>query len=277
MGEGSAADADRALKRPRRLPTLEVATSQLLVYLRDPEIPDQRILSLLQLDVALSSTVLAVANSPFYGLQRRVDSLHQALRILGFNALRNLIYAATIQRLFRGGRICSNFDAKCLWYHASTTGAAARRLALQVGGVDPQQAFLAGLLHDIGHIVAIQIDRDAYCGVIGQRHEAWLAAEVEAFGLDHAALGAEALRFWRFPDWAVALVAEHHAPVVDAGPDTALLRVCQLADSLSGTLAGSFELDLPAETLARRAAAAGVAESTVETVRAQVLLECPAI
>ncbi|TVQ49040.1 MAG: HDOD domain-containing protein [Gammaproteobacteria bacterium] len=277
MDDRCTAGDSGARQRPRRLPTLEVATSQLMVYLRDPEVSDQRVLSLLQLDVALSSTVLAVANSPFYGLPRRVDSLHQALRILGFDALRSLIYAATIQRLFRQGRICPGFDAKCLWYHASTTGAAARRLALHVGGLDPQQAFLAGLLHDIGHIVEIQMDRDAYCSVLEQRDEAWLPAEVEAFGQDHAALGAEALRLWRFPDWSVELVAGHHAPVAATRPDAALLRVCQLADSLSGSLPGSFERDLVPEALGACAAALGIAESRLDALRAQVLLECPPI
>ncbi len=277
MDDTPSAVATGAGGRPRRLPTLEVATSQLMIYLRDPDVSDQRVLSLLQLDVALSSTVLAVANSPFYGLPRRVESLHQALRVLGFNALCNLIYAATIQRLFRQGRICSGFDAKCLWYHASTTAAAARRLALHVGGIDPQQAFLAGLLHDIGHIVEIQMDREAYCSVLGQAPEAWLLAERGAFGEDHTRIGADALRLWRFPDWAVELVASHHTPVVDAGPEAALLRVCQLADSLSAGLPGSFERDLSPELLGSRAAALGLTEALVETVRAQVLLECPVI
>lgn len=262
--------------RPRRLPTLEVATSQLLVYLRDPNVSDRRVLSLLQMDVALSSTVLAVANSPFYGLPRRVDSLHQALRVLGFDALRNLIYAATIQRLFRQGRICADFDAKCLWYHASAAGAAARRLALHVGGVDPQQAFLAGLLHDIGHIVEIQLDRAAYCRVLAHDQDGFLQAEQEAFGEDHAALGAEALAAWRFPDWSVELVARHHAPVSEEDHDgTRLLRICQLADSLSADLPGSFDRDLPPAILQSRAAALGISETVIDSVRTQVLNECP--
>jgi putative nucleotidyltransferase with HDIG domain len=253
-------------------------------YLRDPDVSDQRVLGLLNQDVALSSTVLAVANSPFYGLPRRVESLHQALRVLGFDALRNLIYAATVQRMFKQGRICEGFDAKCLWYHATTTGAGARRLALHLRGVDPQRAFLAGLLHDVGHIVEIQLDRAAYCATLemaaraeGAGGAGFLAAEREHFGADHTELGASALETWKFPDWAVAVVAGHHQAQASPPRDDQgmLLAICQLADALSATLAGSFDLDLGGHSVAEQAASLGLEMSVVNEVREQVELECP--
>lgn len=276
-----AVDASR--QRARRLPTLEAATGELLFYLRDPNVSDQRVLALLRLDVALSSTVLAVANSPFYGLQRSVESLHQALRILGFESLRNLIYAATIQRMFRQGRICEHFDAKCLWYHATTTGAAARRIALHVAGIDPQRAFLAGLLHDVGHLVEIQLDREGYCATLqlagqepGSDTARFLAAEQAHFGADHAVIGASALESWKFPDWAVDVVARHHEPLAEvAGTTDGLLAVCQLADAVSGPLAGSFDRDLDQDAVEVRTALLGLSPSVVSTMRLQLEQECP--
>ncbi len=233
--------------RARRLPTIGDFAAQLIAEMRDPDISDLRVLQLLKQDVALSGNVLAVANSPFYGLSRQVESLHQALRVLGFEALRNLVYAATLRRLFKQGRLCERFDARCLWLHARTTAAVARRLALHVPGVDPQKAFLGGLLHDVGHIVMIQLDRQGFCDVVtAPSHvpNGFLASERELLGMDHTEVGSAALRTWKFPDWTVALVAEHHEPQSSGAAPNVLARVIALADQLSGRLPGSFSSDL---------------------------------
>ena len=253
--------------RARRLPSLEPAAQALLEMLRDPDVAEHRVLETLAHDVALSGNVLAVANSPYYGLSREVGSLRMALRLLGFDALRHLVYAATVQRLFRHGRLCAHFDAACLWYHSATTGALARRLATVTGDVDPQAAFLGGLLHDVGHIVAAQQDRNAFCDVVatararaggstapsGSRELDFACAEREAVGASHAQLGAEALVHWRFPDWAAYTVACHHAEaapeaiaarVADTADVRALVSVVRAADALSALLPGSFGLDL---------------------------------
>jgi putative nucleotidyltransferase with HDIG domain len=271
-------------ERPRRLPTLEATTSELLAYLRDPDVSDQRVLTLLKQDVALSSNVLAVANSPFYGLTRGVESLHQAMRVMGFDTMRNLIYAATIQRMFKQGRICEGFNAKCLWYHAWSSGAAARGLALYVSGVDPQRAFLGALLHDVGHLVELQMDRDAYVRCLGGHSMAkvsaegqanpvsFLEAEVRHFGQDHALLGAQCLQGWKFPEWCVEVVAGHHGAPGQMAP---LTSVCALADKMSATLPCSFGLDLAAEELELHAAELGLEMSLLEEVLAQVRGECP--
>ena len=235
--------------RARRLPTIGDFAAQLIAEMRDPDVSDLRVLQLLKQDVALSSNVLAVANSPFYGLSRQVESLHQALRVLGFEALRNLVYAATLRRLFKQGRLCERFDARCLWLHARITAAVARRLALHVPGVDPQRAFLGGLLHDVGHIVMIQLDRQAFCDLVtapAHAPDGFLAREREHLGMDHAHVGSAALRTWKFPDWTVALVADHHAAQHGAETPDPLAQIVAVADQLSGRLPGSFAFDLAA-------------------------------
>ena len=248
QGVAAAFDSTGTL-RARRLPTIGDYAAQLIAEMRDPDVSDMRVLQLLKQDVALSSNVLAVANSPFYGLSRQVESLHQALRVLGFEALRNLIYAATLRRLFRQGRLCERFDARCLWQHARTTAAVARRLALHVPGVDPQQAFLGGLLHDVGHIVMIELDRQGFCDVVTRPSHApdgFLVSEREHLGFDHTQVGAAALRTWKFPDWTVAVVTGHHDAQFSSDEPDALAQIIAVSDQLSGRLQGSFAADLPA-------------------------------
>ncbi|MCC5866916.1 MAG: HDOD domain-containing protein [Gammaproteobacteria bacterium] len=264
--------------RARRLPTIGDFAAQLMAEMRDPDISDLRVLQLLKQDVALSSNVLAVANSPFYGLSRQVESLHQALRVLGFEALRNLIYAATLRRLFKQGRLCERFDARCLWMHARTTAAVARRLALHVPGVDPQRAFLGGLLHDVGHIVMIQLDRQGFCDVVtavSHEPDGYLASERAHLGMDHAQVGAAALRTWKFPDWTVSLVAGHHEAQFSDDASGLLARIIALADQLSGRLPGSFAADLaPANPLDMHAL--GLDPSVGDDILALATQECAA-
>lgn len=245
--------------RTRRLPSLEPATHFLLELLRDPDVDVRRVLDTLERDVALSGNVLAVANSAYYGVSREVDSLRMAMRVLGFDALRHLLYATTVQRLFRQGQLCAGFHARCLWRHSATTAALARKLATMTGTADPQAAFLGGLLHDVGHIIAAQLDRKAFCSLIsaagaplaggeeGVSGSFYLAAERDVLGTTHAQLGAETLTKWCFPDWAIRVVAAHHEPPSAAtgiSEDASLLEVVRAADQLSGRLPGSFGLDV---------------------------------
>src|SRR5262245_2015939 len=117
-------------------------------------------------DPALCSRILKVVNSSFYGLPGQIGSINRAIVMLGLNAVKNIAIAASLAKLFRGGDLTPNFSARDLWTHSNVTAAAAKVVAnnLKIGLSD--EAFLAGLIHDIGIMVEMQYDRNKLIEVL---------------------------------------------------------------------------------------------------------------
>jgi HD-like signal output (HDOD) protein len=164
-------------------------------------------------DPALAVGVLRLANSAYFGLRGRVTSLERAVVILGFNTVRLLTMAACTKSLFTSPR--SSFKDKVLWEHALATGVIARGLAEHCRYSDGAEAFVAGLIHDIGKTVMDQNLGRPYLGVIERVYnegQSFTEAEQDLLGFTHPEAGALVAQAW---DLAVPLgeaVRCHHAP-----------------------------------------------------------------
>ncbi|WP_343586380.1 HDOD domain-containing protein [Herbaspirillum sp.] len=155
-------------------------------------------------DQALAAKVLGLANSSFYGMQGKVGSIAYAVAVLGFGCIRSLATAAGLAQIF-SGRASSELHAQ-LWTHAIATALAARSLAKCIGE-NEDQAFIAGLLHNIGRLVLITHYPVRYQDVLSwsSAHDAELSlAEVAVLGVDHKLVGRAVLTRWKFPASIVA-------------------------------------------------------------------------
>jgi putative nucleotidyltransferase with HDIG domain len=183
-----------------------------------------------------------LANSPFYGLQRQVTTINDAISVLGLQSVRNLaITGALVAGL--SGQAGGTQRFMGFWRH--TTGAAvcaqalAARLRLNRG-----QAYVCGLMHDIGRLVLMTWFPDPYAEVMAFRQGQDCQihrAEQEVLGLDHAHIGAELARRWRFPDLMAEAIAQHHLPPADGVSDMGLL--VHVADALAHALDFSQDTD----------------------------------
>ena len=108
-------------------------------------------------DPAMISRILKVVNSAFYGLPGQIASLERAIILLGLNAVKNIAVAASLGQLFKGTKLCDAYSAKDLWLHCVTVAVTARDLARNMGISLADEAFLAGMIHDIGLLVSLQI------------------------------------------------------------------------------------------------------------------------
>src|SRR6266542_2667408 len=125
--------------------------------LEDPRSTAASLHKIVAHDPALATRILKVVNSAFYGLPGQIGSIDRAIVLLGLNAVKNIAVAASLGQLFRGVKLCQGFTAKDLWTHCIAVGVAARELARQMKVPIAEEAFLAGMIHDVGMLVSLQV------------------------------------------------------------------------------------------------------------------------
>ena len=194
------------------LPSLPAAVTEIMIALEQKGISIEHIKDNILGDPGLSSKVLSVANSPFYGLSGNIASIKEACVILGFHTLRNIAMAVGVISGFPSDS-GKHLQMGELWRHGIGTGVAARVLALDCK-IDPEVAFTTGLFHDIGKMVFDQCFSDDYGQVMEICREddcQLFEAERKVLGIDHAELGAKVARRWNFPEMLVDTIENHHS------------------------------------------------------------------
>jgi putative nucleotidyltransferase with HDIG domain len=193
----------------RELPMQQSAISRALVVLDDPNASAQEVAIVLESDPALCARALQLANSAHYGMSGRVTSVDQAVVTLGATTMRTLVVSTASGMFGRPDDLPPGF-----WQH-SVSVAAASAIAARMCSVPRGDAICAGLLHDLGTALLYRFDHDNYGPRIAdaERADRLLADETDAYGADHATLGADALAAWNLPSMIVnALRTHHHNP-----------------------------------------------------------------
>lgn len=220
---------DRVGELLRRLPVRPLVATRLLESSEDPDASLSGIASMVAMDPALSSRVIRLANSAAHAGRGAVTSVERAVGLLGTSTVRALVAAAAFPLL--GGEVDLGPDG--FWAHAlGVAGAAAA--AAPVLGASADEAFTAGLLHDLGRAVLHFADPEAYAELDGSSHPSTrLVRERAAFGVDHAQLGSEAAGRWGFPRALVEAIRDHHAEPRAVG---LLARVVMVGEAVAAHL-----------------------------------------
>jgi len=231
--------ADAVAQRVRDLPALPAALTAVLAALRSEALQTEHLAELVEYDQALCGRTLRLANSAFYGLQGRVATVNDALRLLGTRTVGSMMSAASLAGYAHVAR-CPGFNFEVFWRHAVAVSLAAREIALACGH-DADQAGVAGLLHDVGQLAlaayfpedfaaALDLGRTADCDPV--------QAERSVMGLDHAQVGGLVALQWRLPHAMVQAIQYHHEPPagLSRSPTTALIDTVHLADAVAHAL-----------------------------------------
>jgi HD-like signal output (HDOD) protein len=165
-------------------------------------------------DPALTTRLLKIVNSPFYGLTSRVDTITRAINLLGTRQVHDLAFATTVVNTFSGftNDIISMYD---FWYQSVYCAVTAQLLALQCKNLDTERPFVAGLLHDIGHLVMYQEIPDESRPTLElakEKHMELYLAERELLGFDYAQVGAELMREWALPESLIEKIEFQNEP-----------------------------------------------------------------
>src|SRR3974377_2336816 len=143
-----------AMRKVSTLATLPEVTVRIIKTVEDPRSSAAQLHAIIAHDPALVTRILKVVNSSFYGLPGQIASIERAIVLLGLNAVKNIAVAASLGQLFRGVKLCEGLTAKDLWTHCISVATTARHLARELKLPIADEAFLAGMIHDIGILVA---------------------------------------------------------------------------------------------------------------------------
>ncbi|MDP3029522.1 MAG: HDOD domain-containing protein [Deltaproteobacteria bacterium] len=211
---------DREEIRAKIKETAEVATISAVAFqtaqlLRNPDVAVNKITEIVGLDQSLTAKILRLVNSSFYGFQGKISSLSQAIVLLGFNTVRNVILSVSVLRAFYSDKGCKVFDLGKFWEHSVGTAFVAKNLAEHIKFKEPEDAFIGGLLHDIGRVFILQSLRPEMEKIIALMLEEDLTmreAEEKVLDADHAWIGYVMAKNWHFPPVLCSAIGYHHAP-----------------------------------------------------------------
>jgi putative nucleotidyltransferase with HDIG domain len=226
------------LRRVRDIPALPKVVNQIVSLLGQANTPASEIARLITLDPGLTSRVLRMVNSAAYGIQRQITSIQHAIMLLGFTTVRGLVLSASIFKLFQGNTH-AGLNLQAFWQHSIMTGLVARRLGEWLKLPEFEEAFSAGLLHDIGKLVLDQYLSQEYAQVLlaasrtqikpyGPR---FLDVEFSKLACSHATIGEHVAHKWKLPLSLTEAIAFHHEPD-KAEHAPALVQVIALANQL---------------------------------------------
>ncbi|MCP5206187.1 MAG: HDOD domain-containing protein [Hahellaceae bacterium] len=223
--------------RVSKLPTLPHLLVEMLHKCQSETANFQAISSVISKDAAISSRVIALANSSFYARGSRVSSLDRALMVLGTETIKTIVITASVQQFFSSFNTAHTYFLKQFWRHNLTCALLCRQFALLTSYPHPEEAYLTGLLHNIGELVLDSNYPDEFLQVLVQREEqqglASIEYENEVFLTNHCDVGAWLVSQWHLGQFTADALKFHHAPLDSVLDAHHLVKIIYLASTFS--------------------------------------------
>ena len=203
---------DVVAQRVAGISTLPEVALKVMEVAKDPKAGAADLKAVVEGDPALGARLLRMVNSAAYGVRATVTNLQQGISYLGFNQVRNLAMTASVSEVFKKNEKIGTYQRTMLWRHLVSVGICARLVASRCKMPNFEDAFLAGLLHDIGIIVEDEHLHAEFCRVMADLTEEATLCETEKkhLGFHHCTLGARVADAWRFPPAVRAAIRFHH-------------------------------------------------------------------
>ncbi len=201
------------LEKIQSLPTLPVIASRLLNMLDSRQVSMSDISKIIVVDPALTSRILKIANSPYYGMRNRIDTIKLALVILGINEIKNVLLSISLFRTFTTNDDEFQFDSQTFWVHSMATAHFAKKLAKDFKLKSHGEDFTAGLIHDIGKLIIAQYFSEFLPDIdnaIKTDNIPNYEAEERVLGLSHMDIGAWLADKWKLPAHLIQTIRYHH-------------------------------------------------------------------
>jgi len=221
------------------LPTMPEVLIKLNEVMANPDTAAADVAKVVSADPAVSTNILRIVNSAYYGLQVRVSSVSLAISVMGFNMTKKVALKAAVFSAFGKRREkIQHFDPSAFWKHAVFAGVASRVLATssdKFADMHPEDAYIAGLLHDIGKIILMEKSAPKYLAMLRksvQQGRSEFEVELEDFGFTHADVGSVLAIKWSLPEDLAIAIRYHHAPARDPF-HRSLSSLIHLADQLA--------------------------------------------
>ncbi len=243
---------NEAITKVGEIATLPEVTVRIIQIVEDPKSTARDLHDVIKNDPALSSRLLKVVNSAFYGLPGQIGNVDRAIVLLGLSAVKNIAIAASMTHLFNSGVTIEGFNGLAVWRHSIGVGVAARLLTHAQGKPALEESFLAGLIHDLGLLVERQVFAKKVAEVIARYNAApshFWELEEQIIGADHQAFGAALAAKWRFPMHLCTTIGYHHKPMEVAPAYRELPALIHVADILTCQTELGFSSTAASETI----------------------------
>jgi HD-like signal output (HDOD) protein len=234
MTDERRAALERLFARIGDVATLPTAAQKVLRLTEDENADPAKLREAIQGDPVLVARILRRLNSSYYALSQKIVDLKAAINLLGLREIRNLALTVFVSRFFEGGTAHGPYKRENLWAHSVGVAVASRLVARVCGRSACEEAYIAGLLHDIGLILLDQTLRRHFHKVLDaiDEHTPTYVVESRILTFDHALLGGFVARRWNFPDPVADAITFHHQPWCYTGPHKDLVHVVAMANYL---------------------------------------------
>ncbi len=226
------------------LPAMSTTMLEVTNLLDDPSTNTADLSRIIGKDQGLSTKILSIANSPLYGLTRKVSTIDFAILIIGYQDIKNIVVALTMVDSFKN-KSDKYLDQKEFWMHSMLAGTAAKRIAEDLGLKIGSEAFVAGLLHDLGVPVMHKFFKTEFEQIVNEIEELGtplLEAEKKYLGMNHQEIGKFLTDKWHLPEHLSKVVGNHHNP--STTDKDVLTSVVHVVDYMIEKLQiGNFYLD----------------------------------
>lgn len=226
---------DQMISKVDEIPALPNVVLQVMQLTEDPDSTPHDIESVVLKDQSLTTRVLRLANSAYYGYPRRISTISEATILLGFQAIRSITLSAAVNKVLVREIPGYNMAKGELWRHSQAAAITARHIAHRNKIKNAEQIYVAGLLHDIGKVIMGHYVQDAYAEVIDMvisSQITFLQAEEEVLGFNHAQVGARIAEKWNLPPCLVESIAYHHSPH-EATVDPQMTCITHMSDAIT--------------------------------------------
>lgn len=231
MGRLSSEQIETLLNSIGELPTLPSVATAIMEKTLEDNVNAKQIADLVEKDQALALKVLKVANSPFYRRIKEIATIRGAVVLLGFNVLKSIVLSISVINLFNEKERRA-LDFYTFWQHSIACAVCAKAMAAKVLPAAAEDAFVAGLLHDLGKVIADQLlcRHGEYNEVLEAMNRAGadiIDVEQQLVGIDHASIGKHLMERWNLPGHLSKAVGFHHS-IVDITDDPQTKRLCSI-------------------------------------------------
>lgn len=222
------------IKNLKNLPTLPQILIKLIEACNNEETTPKELSEIISKDPSLSAKIMRLVNSSYLGLNTRIKSIEQAVVYLGSDAIRNMAISASVVQVFSHMKGGSLFSLSSFWNHSLMCASIARRIAKESSYEYPEEAFLSGLLHDIGKLVLQVNFKEDYAEILKdceQNPDLLIGAEMR-LGITHCEVGACLIRQWKFNSLMADAVLYHHEPLDRILHTLPLVKIVYVANTL---------------------------------------------
>jgi putative nucleotidyltransferase with HDIG domain len=220
-------DVKRFIKQFHDLPTTPALLGKILSLIKDETKSTDEIIDLISHDQAMAERVLRIANSAFFAHSGQIKDIQQAVLFLGLDRIKSIAVAMTVMNIFPAP---GTFHIENLWLHSYEVAFLSAMMSERIALTQPQECFLAGLLHDIGRILLYTMDHTLFNTI--ETTDTMLEQETASFGCTHAEAGAWFAEGIGLPSGIVTTIKFHHKPSA-APDDMSMVSVVSMAEALT--------------------------------------------